>query len=122
MKNEDYSQRIRKYRNEKNYTQEFMAHQLNINQNTYSIIESGKTKIKAEMLEKIAEILELPLINLLENKKKESSPPLKNSNINIGGESEEKLLQERLLWRALDKARIETIETQKKLIEILQKL
>ena len=67
MKNEAYAQRIRKYRDEKHFTQELMAYRLGMKQNTYSILESGKSKIKAETLEKIAEILEIPLSKLLED-------------------------------------------------------
>ncbi len=35
--------------------------------------------------------------------------------------NEEKITQERRLWQALDDARVETIVTLKKLIEVLQK-
>ena len=78
MKNEDYAKRIRKYRDEKHFTQELMAYRLGMKQNTYSILESGKSKIKAEILEKIAEILEVPLSKLLEDSPSKEEKTFKN--------------------------------------------
>ncbi len=85
MKNEDYAQRIRKYRDEKHFTQELMAYRLGMKQNTYSILESGKSKIKAEILEKIAEILEIPLSSLLEDLLPIKEKILKNGESGGGG-------------------------------------
>jgi transcriptional regulator with XRE-family HTH domain len=81
MKSINYAEQIRKYRDEKGYTQEFMAHQLNIKQNSYSNIENGKTKIKAEILEKIAEIFAINPIKLLQNAitKDDESDSIKDS-------------------------------------------
>lgn len=121
MKNEAYAQRIRKYRDEKHFTQELMAYRLGMKQNTYSILESGKSKIKAETLEKIAEILEIPLSKLLEDLPLIEEKLPKNDE-SLGGQiNEEKITQERRLWQALDDARIETIVTLKKLVEVLQR-
>ena len=121
MKNEAYAQRIRKYRDEKHFTQELMAYRLGIKQNTYSILESGKSRIKAEILEKIAEILEIPLSKLLEDSPSTEEKSPKNGESGGGQMNEEKITQERRLWQALDDARIETIVTLKKLVEVLQR-
>ncbi len=59
------SVKIKKYRELKNYTQEFMADQLNISQNTYSKIETGGIKLTVDRLKQIAEILETPIEELL---------------------------------------------------------
>lgn len=61
---------IRKKREEKNYTQEYLAYKLNISQNAYSKIELGYTKITVERLFQIAEVLETEAIDLLDRDSK----------------------------------------------------
>ncbi|MBK0381192.1 helix-turn-helix domain-containing protein [Mucilaginibacter segetis] len=56
---------IRNKREELNYTQEYLAAKLNISQNAYSKIELGYTKITLERLFQIAEVLEIPIIDLI---------------------------------------------------------
>lgn len=57
---------IRKKRDEKKYTQEYLAYKLNISQNAYSKIELGYTKITVERLFQIAEVLEISATELLD--------------------------------------------------------
>ncbi|MFD2872415.1 helix-turn-helix domain-containing protein [Mucilaginibacter ximonensis] len=57
---------IRKRREEKNYTQEYLAYKLNISQNAYSKIELGYTKITVERLFQIAEVLEIGAAEFLD--------------------------------------------------------
>jgi len=62
---------IRKIREHRNYTQEYLAAKLTISQNAYSKIELGYTKITVERLFQIAIILEVDpvdLINIANNK------------------------------------------------------
>lgn len=63
---------IRKKRESKNYTQEYLAYKINISQNAYSKIELGYTKITVERLFQIAEVLEISAVELLESDKEES--------------------------------------------------
>jgi len=56
---------IRHKREQKNYTQEYLALKLNISQNAYSKIELGYTKITVERLFQIAGILELNIMELI---------------------------------------------------------
>ena len=56
---------IRKTREKRNYTQEYLAYKLSISQNAYSKIELGYTKITLERLFQIADILEIDAIALL---------------------------------------------------------
>ena len=56
---------IRKKREYRNYTQEYLAYKLNISQNAYSKIELGYTKITVERLFQIAEILEFDVMELI---------------------------------------------------------
>ncbi len=57
---------IRKVREAKNYTQEYLAYKLNISQNAYSKIELGYTKITVERLFQVAEVLETSPVELLD--------------------------------------------------------
>lgn len=52
-------QKIKKLRELKNFTQEYMADYLGMSQSNYSKIETGETDISYGKLEKIAEVLEL---------------------------------------------------------------
>jgi len=56
---------IRKRREMRNYTQEYLAYKLNISQNAYSKIELGYTKITVERLFAIADILEFDVIDFI---------------------------------------------------------
>jgi transcriptional regulator with XRE-family HTH domain len=73
-------QRIKKLRELKNLTQEYMADQLKMNQGSYSKLESGETDIPYSRLEQISEVLGLRVedvigfnesivFNLINNKK-----------------------------------------------------
>lgn len=57
---------IRKKREYRNYTQEYLAFKLNISQNAYSKIELGYTKITLERLFQIAEVLEFNVTELID--------------------------------------------------------
>lgn len=57
---------IRRIRERKGYSQEFVAHELGINQSTYGKIEREDTNISVERLLKIADILEEELASFLE--------------------------------------------------------
>lgn len=56
---------IRKIREAKHYTQDYMAMKLAISQNAYSKIELGYTKITVERLFQIAYLLDVDPIDLL---------------------------------------------------------
>ena len=49
----------------KGFTNEYMAHQLDITAPAYSKIEKGYTKLSVETLDKISSILQVPLVDLL---------------------------------------------------------
>lgn len=69
---------MREYRN---YTQEYMACSLGISQNAYSRIELNKSKLDTEMANKIADILKVPLVDLIS---KENPVITFNNNIDKG--------------------------------------
>jgi len=58
--------KIKKRRNEMQYSQEYMASKLGISQPAYANLENGETKLNTKRLEKIATILEVDLIDLLD--------------------------------------------------------
>lgn len=56
---------IRKVREYREYTQEYLAVKLGISQNAYSKIELGYTRITLERLLQIAEVLEVEAVDLM---------------------------------------------------------
>ena len=71
-------QKLRVYREFRNYSQEYIAEKLGITQNAYSRIETNQTRITAERLRQIADILSIPLTCLLSD----SEPELNFGNGN----------------------------------------
>ena len=67
--NDTISKNIRKYRELKGYSQEYMAHELHINQASYAKIENSSTKLSVERLFEISKLLETDVSELLDLKK-----------------------------------------------------
>ncbi len=57
--------KIRQLRNEKNFTQEFVADKIGISQSHYAKLENGNVKINLGMLQKIADALEINVSDLM---------------------------------------------------------
>ena len=57
--------KIKNIRTKKGFSQEFMADQLNISQSTFHYIETGKSKLNIDLLQKITSILEVDLCEFL---------------------------------------------------------
>lgn len=103
--------KIKKVRELRNFTQEYMATQLSLSQEGYSKIEADKTKVSLERIEQIAQILQIDLFDLLNFDDKYvfnnfSNPQQRIKNI-FGGQSSEteKELYERIIEQ--QKAEIE---------------
>ena len=60
---------IKRIREQKGYSQEFMSSQLSISQATYARMESQEIKISIDRLQKIADILEVDILSLLDYSK-----------------------------------------------------
>ncbi|RZL20095.1 MAG: XRE family transcriptional regulator [Pedobacter sp.] len=56
---------IRKLREFRNYTQDYLAAKLNISQNAYSKIELGYSRLTLERLFQIAHVLELDVAHIV---------------------------------------------------------
>jgi len=65
LKIKKVAQNIRKIREYRNYTQEYLAARLRISQNAYSKIELGHTKITVDRLFRIADVLEVDPVIIL---------------------------------------------------------
>ncbi|HTM98873.1 MAG TPA: helix-turn-helix transcriptional regulator [Pedobacter sp.] len=102
LKNIGLGDDIRKYRNERCYSQEYLASQLGVTQSTYQRIESGAINITFERLNQIAKILRLPTEVFLEEGKN------KDDVLVFINKSELDTLRETLL---LQRAQIEQMET-----------
>jgi transcriptional regulator with XRE-family HTH domain len=77
-KKEMIGRKIKMLRESKNYTQEYMASNLNISQNSYSRIENENVKISTDRLKEIASLLEVPSEYLISDE----SPSLTFNNNN----------------------------------------
>lgn len=107
------SKNIRKYRELKGYSQEYMAHELDITQASYAKIENNTTKINVERLFAIAKVLEMDAGDILELNKQTIFNQNNNETANAFGnienyqdckEAYEKLIQAKNEQIALLKA------------------
>lgn len=116
--------KIKIIREIKNYTQEYMASELNISQNAYSRIELNKTKLTTALAEKIADILEVSLADLLSK----DNPIITFSNntidknfgyINNHYESQKELYENTITL--LQKELTDAKEREERLLKLLEK-
>ncbi|WP_439582421.1 helix-turn-helix domain-containing protein [Dyadobacter bucti] len=117
----DYGIKIKKFRDQKGYSQDFMAERLGISQNAFHKIETGQTKLKANTLQQIADILEVDAIKLLNDdggkfhikqKSHDSSTGVAIYSDSFDGERE--------AWKLVESGLRETLEAQKALIAALK--
>jgi len=80
----EVGQSIKKIREWKNYSQKYMANELKTTQQNYARYESGQTEIGVSKLQKIAEILEVPITYLFELDEKAIFNNYKVENRNEG--------------------------------------
>lgn len=60
-----YGTKIRMVRELRGYSQEYMSERLGIAQNTYSKIETNQSKLSAENMKKIADVLEISPMDII---------------------------------------------------------
>lgn len=58
---------IRKFRENRNYTQEYVATQMGISQNAYSKIENNYTQLTVKHIKQLSKILEVSILDLLKD-------------------------------------------------------
>ena len=61
------NEKIRRIRESKEWSQEQMAEKLNMSLNGYAKIERGETKLYLDMLEQIAQILDIDVVELMQS-------------------------------------------------------
>ncbi len=95
--------KIRKKREEKGYSQDYMAIQLGISQKTYGRLENGQTKLGLERLAEIAKILEVDPLELISfdeknifNNKDQKGGNAANIFIQAYSEKERQLYEDRI--------------------------
>ena len=66
--NDLLAKNIKKHRELKGFSQEYMAHQLNVNQSTYAKMENSSTKITIDKLFSVAKLLETDVSEILDLK------------------------------------------------------
>ena len=64
MNNNEILERIKKIRNLRGVKQEYIALQMGMSQSTYSKIENGNQKLTFEVIEKISDVLNIPINHL----------------------------------------------------------
>lgn len=57
--------KIKQLREQKNYTQDYVAEKLGVSQNAYSRLENGQIKLSVEKAEKLSTILEVPIWEII---------------------------------------------------------
>ena len=60
-----YGEKIRMIRELRDFSQEYDADQLGIKQNSYSKIENNQSKLTVDMLQKLAKVLDVSLMDIM---------------------------------------------------------
>lgn len=98
---QDIGPKIKRLRELKQIKQEDMAHRMGMSQPSYSRLESGETKVDISKLEKIAQIMELKLEEILSFDEKQVFNIYNNTHSNNGyiynNVEEVKFLKEQIL-------------------------
>ena len=112
------NEKIRKFREAKDWSQEQMAEKLNMSLNGYAKIERGESKIYLDKLEQIAQVFDIDIIELMQSDGKnicfQIESPL--SSVYQGGGETQLLIEVERLKLALSHAR-EKEELLNKLLE-----
>ena len=107
--NDTIAKNIRKYREIKGYSQEYVAHQLNINQASYAKLENNSTKITIDRLFSIAKLLETEISEILDLKNQTIFNQTDNETANAFGKVEHYYQENKEVYQELLKAKDEQI-------------
>ncbi|MFY1046682.1 helix-turn-helix domain-containing protein [Chryseobacterium sp. GP-SGM7] len=110
------SKNIRKYRELKGFSQEFMASQLDINQASYAKIENSSTKLTVERLFAISKLLETDITDLLDLKAQTVFNQSENEVANAYGKIENFYNESREVYEKLIQSKNEQIDLMKELL------
>lgn len=115
--NDTISKNIRKYRELKGFSQEYMAHQLDINQASYAKIENNSTKLTVERLFAISKILEADITDLMDLKSQTIFNQKNNDTANAYGKIEHFHNENKEVYEKLIQAKDEQIALLKSLLD-----
>lgn len=115
--NENVSKNIRKYRELKGFSQEYMANQLDINQASYAKIENNSTKITIDRLFAISKLLEAEITDLMDLKTETVFNQKNNDTANAYGKIEHFHNENKEVYEKLIKAKDEQIAFLKDLLD-----
>jgi transcriptional regulator with XRE-family HTH domain len=116
-KNEDVAigNNIRRFREMRGYSQDYMANMLGLTQSAYGKIEKQAVKLTIDRLQQIAEILEIDLANLI-NAKNQNIFNLYNNQY-ANGYIENQHIEMKEVYEKLIAAKDEQIEFLKSLLD-----
>ncbi|MDO4224965.1 MAG: helix-turn-helix transcriptional regulator [Bergeyella zoohelcum] len=116
--NDIIARNIKKYRELKGYSQEYMAHEMDITQASYAKLENNTTKINVERLFTIAKLLETDVADILElNKQTIYNQDIKENS--VGHQQVQNLYHDnKEVYEKLIKAKDEQIALLKSLLKI----
>lgn len=114
--NNAISKNIRKHRELKGYSQEYMAHQLEINQASYAKIENNSTRLTIDRLFAISKLLETDIADLLDLKMKTIFNQTENETANAYGKIEHFYQGNKEVYEKLLQAKDEQIALLKSLL------
>ena len=115
--NDTIAKNIRKYREIKGYSQEYVAHQLNINQASYAKLENNSTKITIDRLFSIAKLLETEISEILDLKNQTIFNQTDNETANAFGKVEHYYQENKEVYQELLKAKDEQIALLKEMLD-----
>ena len=107
--NDIIAKNIKKYRELKGFSQEYMAHQLSVNQSTYEKIENSSTKITIDKLFSVAKLLETDVSEILDLKNQTIFNQTDNETANAFGKVEHYYQENKEVYQELLKAKDEQI-------------
>ena len=115
--NDTIAKNIKKYREIKGYSQEYVAHQLNINQASYAKLENNSTKITIDRLFSIAKLLETEISEILDLKNQTIFNQTDNEIANAFGKVEHYYQENKEVYQELLKAKDEQIALLKEMLD-----
>ena len=107
--NDIIAKNIKKYRELKGFSQEYMAHQLSVNQSTYAKMENSSTKITIDKLFSVAKLLETDVSEILDLKNQTIFNQTDNETANAFGKVEHYYQENKEVYQELLKAKDEQI-------------
>ena len=107
--NDIIAKNIKKYRELKGFSQEYMAHQLSVNQSTYAKMENSSTKITIVKLFSVAKLLETDVSEILDLKNQTIFNQTDNETANAFGKVEHYYQENKEVYQELLKAKDEQI-------------